>query len=162
MKFTYLKSGVKRRVVNHVDLLFSDWHRLKMGRDSYATNIDFLEYTYDENNNVIFRAVVEVKQYKHILNPNNPIVTSSVEAAFHLAKRLQIPFIFVVYNSDNICVGNRGNQNNKDNDNVFWVWTPSLDTNIRWYRDNPQPFESLFRPVAENELKKILKGNLVT
>ena len=162
MNFTYLKSGVKRRVVNHIDLLFSDWHRLKMGRGSYATNIDFLEYTYDENNNVIFRAVVEVKQYKHVLNSNNQIVTSSVEAAFHLAKKLQVPFVFVVYNSDNIHVGNKGNQNNKDNNNVFWVWTPSLDTNIRWYRNNPKTFESLFRPVTESELKKILKGEVGT
>jgi len=133
-----------------------------MGRGSYATNIDFLEYTYDENNNVIFRAVVEVKQYKHVLNPNNSIVTSSVEAAFHLAKKLQVPFVFVVYNSDNIYAGNKGNQNNKDNNNVFWVWTPSLDTNIRWYRNNPQTFESLFRPVTESELKKILKGEVCT
>jgi hypothetical protein len=162
MNFTYLKSGVKRRFVNHVDLLFSDWHRLKMGRGSYATNIDLIEYSYDENNNVIFRAVVEVKQYKHVINYPNQIVTSSVEAAFHLARRLQIPFVFVVYNSDNICVGNKGNQDNKENENVFWVWTPSLDTNIRWYRDNPHSFETLFRPVTESELKKILKGEVST
>jgi len=41
---------------------------------------------------------------------------------------------------------------------VFWVWTPSLDTNIRWYRENPQSFDSLFRPITELELKTILKG----
>ena len=111
---------------------------------------------------MIFRAVVEVKQYKHVLNSNNQIVTSSVEAAFHLAKKLQVPFVFVVYNSDNIYAGNKGNQNNKDNNNVFWVWTPSLDTNIRWYRNNPKTFESLFRPVTESELKKILKGEVGT
>jgi len=158
MNFSYLKSGVKRRAVNHIDLLFSDWHRLKMGRGAYATNVDLIEYSYDENNNVVFRAVVEVKQYKHVAKSPIGIVTSSVEAAFHLAKKLQVPFIFVVYDSDRICVGNRGDQSNKNNHNVFWVWTPSLDTNIRWYRENPQSFDNLFRPITELELKTILKG----
>jgi len=129
-----------------------------MGRGSYATNVDLIEYSYDENNNVIFRAVVEVKQYKHVVQSPTGIVTSSVEAAFHLAKKLQVPFVFVVYDSDRICVGNRGDQSNRDNHNVFWVWTPSLDTNIRWYRENPQSFDSLFRPITELELKTILKG----
>jgi len=162
MNFTYLKSGVKRRAVNHVDLLFSDWHRLKMGRSCYATNIDLIEYSYDENNNVIFRAVVEVKQYKHLVHSKREIISSSVEASFHLAKKLQVPFIFVVYDSDRICVGNRGDQNNKNNDNVFWVWTPSLDINIRWYRENPPSFDKLFRPITEAELKTILKGETTT
>ncbi len=162
MNFTYLKSGVKRRAVNHVDLLFSDWHRLKMGRSCYATNIDLIEYSYDEKNNVIFRAVVEVKQYKHVVHSQREIITSSVEASFHLAKKLQVPFVFVVYDSDRICVGNRGDQNNKNNDNVFWVWTPSLDINIRWYRENPPSFDNIFRPITESELKAILKGEVNT
>jgi len=149
-------NGVKKQYYYKRDLTFSLWHRLFIDKSCYTTDIDFLEYRYDENENVVVKALVEIRR-KEYIKPET-VVTSSVEASFYLAKCANIKFLYILYNEIPDPYGDEKELRRKLENIRLWLWLPKEEEIRQYKRNSKTPINELFQSISGRELKMYIEN----
>ena len=150
------ENGVKKQYYYKRDLTFSLWHRLFIDKSCYTTDIDFLEYRYDENENVLIKALVEIRR-KEYIKPET-VVTSSVEASFYLAKYANIKFMYILYNEIPDVYGEEEVLRRKLESIKLWLWIPKEEEIRKYKRNSKTPIDELFHSITGDELKRYIES----
>lgn len=93
------RRGVRVDVRGQRDLAFSEWHRKNLPRGCYVTDVDFLEYRFDANGEIILKAILEVKEW-HVIQPKYIEENANFKAIKKLCEMLHLPFFVIWYDKN--------------------------------------------------------------
>jgi len=158
IKYSYKRytNGVKKQYYYKRDLTFSLWHRLFVKSSCYTTDIDFLEYRYNEKEEVVIKALIEVRR-KEYIKPAS-VVTSSVEASFYLAKQAGIKLLYILYSEIPNLSRKEEDLKSYLSDIALWLWIPSEEEIKKYKRSTKTPINELFKPINSQELKQYIES----
>src|SRR3989344_9099325 len=92
------EKGIRLDVRGNRDLVFNNWHRNNIGKTCYVTDVDFLEYRF-ENGKLFLKAIFEVKE-GHVRAPKYIEECANFKAIKQLAESAKLPLYFIWYEKE--------------------------------------------------------------
>jgi|SRR3989344_9458973 len=87
--------GIRVDVRGSRDLIFNKWHRENLERHCYVTDVDFLEYRF-ENDEIVLKAIFEVKE-SHVTDRRYIEDNANFKATHKLSQLSNLPFFVIWY-----------------------------------------------------------------